>query len=194
MAIRNDIFSDEWCNLIFEGKNQVYGAYELRHKSQGRLFRALLIASILFILACLSPDIMRHILPQQKERNVSVRTLTEIKIDKPKENILKEIPPPPPPVRNTIKFTPPVIKPDEAVNDMDEPKLQKEIVEQKAAISTTDFNKGTDDVSAPIAKENAKITEDENKIFLVVEQIPYGLLFLKIIQRYCQHRISGDEP
>lgn len=171
MIINNDIFSDEWCDLVFEGKNHEYGAYELRKRSSRRHFRALLIAVFLFVLACLSPAILRQILPKQVERNVSVRTFSEIKIDKPKENILKEIPPPPP-IRNTVKFTPPMIKPDEAVNDEDEPKMQKEIVEQKAAIGTTDFNKGTDDVAAPIAKENAQITEDVDKPFLIVEQMP----------------------
>lgn len=171
MASKSDIFSEEWCNLVFEGKNQVYGAYELRKKSSTRHFWALMIAVFIFVLASLFPEILRQILPQQIEKNVSIRTLSEIKIDKPKENILKEIPPPPP-VRNTIKFTPPVIKPDETVNDEELPKMQKEIVQEKAAISTADFNNGTDDVAAPIAKENAKITEDEDKIFQVVEQMP----------------------
>ena len=171
MAANNDIFSDEWCDLVFDGKNQEYGAYELRKRSSARHFWALLIAVFIFVFACLSPGILQQILPKQVEKNLSVRTFSEIKIDKPKENILKEIPPPPP-LRNTIKFTPPVIKPDEQVNETDEPKMQKEVVQQKAAIGTTDFNKGTDDVTAPIAKENAKITEDENKIFMIVEQMP----------------------
>jgi protein TonB len=171
MAANNDIFSDEWCDLVFDGKNHVYGAYALRKGSSRRHFRALLIAIVFFVLACLAPGILRQILPKQTEKDVRVRTFSEIKIDKPKENILKEIPPPPP-VRNTIKFTPPVIKPDEAVNEEEEPKMQKEIVEQKAAISTTDFSKGTDDIAAPIAKENAKITEDENKIFMIAEKMP----------------------
>jgi protein TonB len=166
------IFSNEWCKIVFEGRNHLYGAYQLRQKSSDRHFWALLIAIILFVLACLSPEILRHILPQQKEKNVSVRTFSEIKIDKPKENILKEIPPPPP-VRNTIKFTPPVIKPDELVDELDEPKMQKEMVEQKAAIGAVDFNKGTDDVAAPKAVvENAKITEDNDKVFVFVEQMP----------------------
>jgi periplasmic protein TonB len=171
MAANNNIFSDEWCNLVFEGKNQDYGAYEHRKKSAIRHFWALVISVIIFVLSCLTPGILRQILPKQIEKDVSVRTFSGIKIDKPKENILKEIPPPPP-MRNTIKFTPPVIKPDEAVSEEDEPKMQKEIVGQKAAISTADFNKGTDDVAAPIVKENSQITEESDKPFLVVEQMP----------------------
>jgi periplasmic protein TonB len=173
MVINEDIFSDEWCDLVFDGKNKDYGAYELRKKSSLRHFWALIIGVLIFIFVALLPTIIHIIMPKEREISVSVRTLSEINIDKPKEpeNILKEIPPPPP-LRNTIKFTPPVIKPDEAVNEEEEPKMQKEIVEQKAAISTSDFNKGTDDVAAPIAKQNTKITEEDDKPFLVVEQMP----------------------
>jgi len=172
MAANNDIFSNEWCDLIFEAKNQLYGAYDLRRRSAKRHARALIIASILFILAITGPGLIKSILPERKEVDTSVRKLTEIKIDQPKENILKEIPPPPPPVRNTIKFTPPVIKPDEMVSEADEPKMQREVVEEKAAIGTVNFDKGTDDVAAPIAKDNSKITEEEEKPFQVVEQMP----------------------
>ncbi len=174
MVVGDNIFSDEWCDLIFEGKNKEYGAYDLRKKSYKRHFLALLIGTFLFLLAAGLPAIMHFIMPKQRELMVSVRTLSDLKIDKPKEpveNILKEIPPPPP-IRNTIKFTPPVIKPDEEVKEEDEPKMQKEVVEQKAAIGTVDFSKGTNDVAAPIAKQNEKITEEEDKPFLVAEKEP----------------------
>ncbi len=99
-----------------------------------------------------------------------MRALSNIELDKPKENILKEIPPPPPPLRNTIKFTPPVIKPDEQVQEEEQPKLQKEVIETKAAISNVAFDKGSDDVAAPIATQ--KITEEPDQPFVIVEQMP----------------------
>jgi periplasmic protein TonB len=174
MMLSNDIFSEEWCDIVFEGKNKEYGAYDLRKKSSKRHFAALILGTFLFLLAAGMPAIMHFIKPKQREMMVSVRTLSDIQLDKPKppvENILKEIPPPPP-IRNTIKFTPPVIKPDEEVKEEDEPKMQKEVVEQKAAVGTVDFSKGTDDLAAPIAKQAAKITEDEDKPFLVAEKEP----------------------
>jgi protein TonB len=173
MAASNDIFSNEWCDLVFIGKNQMYGAYELRRNSARRHFRALVIATVLFILAVTGPGLLKSILPEKKEVDTTVRTLTDIKLDKPKEqeNIIKDIPPPPP-VRNTIKFTPPVIKPDEMVAEEDEPKMQKEVVEAKTAIGTVNFDKGTDDIAAPIAKENKEIVQEEEKPFVNVEQMP----------------------
>jgi periplasmic protein TonB len=172
MAANNDIFSDEWCDLIFVAKNQVYGAYDLRRRSARRHTTALIIASVLFVLAICGPGLIKSILPERKETDTSVRKITAVDLEKPKENILKDIPPPPPPQRNTIKFTPPVIKPDEQVADEDEPKMQKEVVEEKAAIGAVNFDKGTDDVAAPIAKDNSKITEEVEQPFAVVEQMP----------------------
>jgi len=177
MAIKNDIFSDEWIDLIFDGKNKEYGAYQLRKRSSKRHFMAFLIAAFLFVLASLIPEILHQIVPKKTEKDVTVRVMSNLKIEKPKappnENILKEIPPPPK-LRNTIKFTPPVIRPDKEVQEADEPKMQKEIVKEKSAIGTVNFDKGTDEISAPIAKENAEIVGEgiEEKPFTVVEQMP----------------------
>jgi len=170
-----DIFSNEWCELVFEGKNHEYGAYSHRKNSVKRHSNALLLACIITLIAVTAPALLRQILPKRVEKEMRVRTLSEINLEKPKENILKEVPPPPPVlVRNTIKFTPPVIKPDEQVSEEDEPKMQKEVVAEKSAIGAVDFNKGTDDVTAPIAKiaENSKIAEDNDPPFIIVDQMP----------------------
>ena len=141
MAANNDIFSEEWCQLIFEKKNLDYGAFELRHNSSKRQFWAFVIASVFFVFGVLLPVLIKQIIPEAKEKDVSVRMMTDIKLDKPKENnILKELPPPPPPLlRNTVKFTPPVIKPDEMVQEEEQPISQKEAVETKSAISNVTY-------------------------------------------------------
>ena len=99
MAANNDIFSNEWCELVFEAKNHDYGAFELRRNSSKRHFRALLIASVFFVLFVSAPSLIKQIFPKSVEKDVTVRVLSKIELDKPKENILKEIPPPPPPAR-----------------------------------------------------------------------------------------------
>jgi len=175
--MKTDIFSLEWCDLVFEGKNQSYGAYELRRNSPHRHFIALIAAILLIFFAASLPSLLSKIIPDNKESELRVRTFTDINLEKPKENnILKELPPAPPPplIRNTIKFTPPVIRPDEQVSEEDEPKMQKEVVEEKAAIGAVDFNRGTDDISAPIAvpEEHAKISEEKDAPFVIVEQMP----------------------
>jgi len=171
MAANNNIFSNEWCELVFASKNQEYGAYELRKNSSRRHLRALLIAIVIFIFIVSAPILLKQILPKKAEQDISVRTLTDLKIDKPKEDeIIKELPPPPP-MRNTIKFIPPVIKPDELVRDEEQPVMQKEVIEAKAAISNVSFDKGTDDVAAPVATNN-QITEESDQPLIIVEQMP----------------------
>jgi len=172
MAANNNIFSNEWCDLVFEAKNHEYGAYELRKNSSRRHFKALLIASIVFILLVSAPVLLRQIMPKKVDKDVSIRTLTNIKIDRPKEDeILKELPPPPP-IRNTIKFIPPVIKPDELILDEEQPVMQKEVLDAKEAISNVTFDKGTDDVAAPVATVNNQITEETDEPLVIVEQMP----------------------
>ncbi len=176
MAANNDIFSKEWCELIFEtSSNHEYGAYELRRNSYKRQFWGLVFSIILFVIAVLVPVVLKKIIPRKVEKEISVRTLTDIKLDKPKDvSFIKEVPPPPP-MRNTIKFTPPVIKPDDLVQDEEQPIMQKEAVEAKEAISNINFDKGTDDISAPVATADKKvesITEEADKPFIIVEQMP----------------------
>ena len=42
-----DLASSEWCQLIFEGKNQAYGAYRMRANSTKRHNVAMLIVVII---------------------------------------------------------------------------------------------------------------------------------------------------
>ena len=49
-----DLFSKDWCNLIFHGRNQEYGAYQLRRDAGKRYLRALVIVfSVVFFLLAL---------------------------------------------------------------------------------------------------------------------------------------------
>jgi len=176
MAADNDIFSNEWIELIFDSKNHVYGAYELRHNSPKRHFMALFYASFIFVVLNLTPVILKKIAPEMADKEVGVRLISDLKLQKPKEeSIINVLPPPPAPVlRNTIKFTPPVIKPDEQVREEEVPITQKEAVEATAAISNVTFDKGTDDLSAPVATadKNTAITEETDTPFIIVEQMP----------------------
>ncbi len=173
MTSKTNIYSDEWCDLVFESKNQAYGAYLQRKKSANRHLVSLISGSIIFILVVSAPVLLKQIMPKKKETDLTVRMLSDIKIEKPVENadILKEVPPPPP-LRNTIKFTPPIIKPDDEVNEEEQPKLQEEVVDNKSAIGSVDFDEGTDDVEAPMPTENKVIAEEVETPFVIVEQMP----------------------
>jgi protein TonB len=173
-----NIFSDEWSEMVFEARNHNYGAYILRKLSNRRHMISLIIAIVVFTLAVSSPVIIKSIIPEKSEKDVSVRVLSDIKLDKPKEKvdeIIKELPPPPV-LKNVIKFTAPVIKPDEQVAEEDEPKMQQEVVDSKAAIGTINYDKGSDDPNAimpdQMPNEDQQIVGEKIEPFTVVEQMP----------------------
>lgn len=171
-----DINSQEWCDIVFEGKNKDYGAYELRSLSAKRHYRALILIALFFVCALFLPILFKTVMPKKKERMVEVTSLADLKVEetKPKEEIITA--PPPPPLKSSIKFTPPVIKPDEEVADEDEVKTQETLNETKITISVADV-KGTDEengVDVADLDENQQITEEapEEQVFVIVEQMP----------------------
>jgi protein TonB len=104
-------------------------------------------------------------MPKEKEKNVEVTNLADLKMD-------KNLPPPPkmdepPPVKNTIKFTPPVVKPDEEVKEEDEMLSQDEL--SKSVIPIGNDN---DTVDLKSLDEGPKIVEQTIKPYTFVEQMP----------------------
>jgi len=115
MSEKINIYSDEWCEMVFENKNHEYGAYVLRKDSPKRHLKSVIIAVLFFTVAVSSPVILKTILPEKKVVIDEVTKMTEVKIDKPKEEIIiEEVQPI---SKSTIQFVPPVIKADEEVND-----------------------------------------------------------------------------
>ncbi len=49
------LLSEQWCNLVFEGRNKGYGAYAMRRDAGKNLLRALLIVVAAFAFAVLLP-------------------------------------------------------------------------------------------------------------------------------------------
>ncbi len=200
MAYRDNIFSDEWCDLVFEKRNREYGAFSLREHSAKWHALALLVAVVLFTIICIAPDIIKKIVPETVEKEVSVRVLSNINMEKPNEKvneIVKELPPPPPALRNVIKFTAPVIKPDEEVREVEQPKTQQEVIASKAAIGTINFNKGTNDVTAVIPttvpQQQQQVTGQENQPYTFVEQMPNFPGGLNAMHKFLEKNIHYPE-
>ena len=171
-----DMNSAEWCNIVFEGKNQAYGAYQLRNLSWKRHRNSLIIVAAIFLLALLLPGFIKTVLPKKKERMVEVTSLSDLKMEqaKPKEELITA--PPPPPLKSSIKFTPPVIKPDEEVAEEEEIKTQEELNETKVTISVADVV-GTDEengIDVAELNQNQEIAQEpeQEEVFFIVEQMP----------------------
>ncbi len=181
MASRDiDLNSEKWCELVFEGKNKKYGAYYLRKTSTRRHVRSMLIVAIAAVAVFLLPKLIQKVLPEKAvEEEIGPVVMTQLDpLDQKvkEENIIKQLEavPPPPVLKTTIKFTPPVIKKDEEVNDDDQMKTQDELKDTKAAISVADVKGASDGTGVDIADipDNKIIVQEKEEVFTHVEQMP----------------------
>ncbi|HQO90297.1 MAG TPA: hypothetical protein PKX72_10270, partial [Chitinophagales bacterium] len=95
-----------WDDIIFEGRNKSYGAYELRKLTEKNQTRGIIIAVVLFVAVVLSSQfkIFSFLTSKKAEKEVSLE-MTNIDIPPPPPPVeAPPPPPPPPPVRPTIKF------------------------------------------------------------------------------------------
>lgn len=181
MAQDINLNSQEWRDLIFEGKNKKYGAYYLRKTSDRRHVRALLILFVLVALVIILPLFIEKITPEEKAVEVEVGTteLSQIDLKKelPEEKII-ETPqaPPPPQLKATIQFVPPKAVAREEIKEDVQIATVEEVVESKAAIGTqtieSDSKKGEhiDDLEKVVIAPPAE--EKKEEIFKAAEQQP----------------------
>lgn len=175
-----DLYSKDWCNLIFEGKNKNYGAYVMRAETGKRNSRALLILIILLLAAIFFPLLVKTIIPNKTQETVTTTQLSKLEEAKVKDkHIIKKVEPKqaePQRIKSSIKFTAPKITKDEDVTKEDEMKSQKELGATKVAISVATVQGNDDAHGKDIADIKTVITsksdESESKIFSYVEQMP----------------------
>ena len=106
--------------IVFTKRNRDYGAYFLRRLYPKNLKKATWVTVIVFTIAISSPLWLGYILPHKKEEVKALKILDYTQLSQP-PSIDKNQPPPevvaPPPLKSTIKFLPPVVKPDAQVHD-----------------------------------------------------------------------------
>ena len=178
-----DLISNEWTDLVFEGRNQAYGAYKLRKGTTKRNVWSIIIVALAAVLLFLGLQLQKMAQANKTVENTQAVELArlqekkkEVKVEK-KEIIRTEPEKVVEQVKSSVKFTAPVIKKDEEVKEEDEIKLE-EVEKSTKAIGT--FNvEGNDEVGGAVlkAKEDIKAPEppkhvEETKIFTVVEQMP----------------------
>lgn len=178
----NKILSSDFLDILFDGRNKDYGAYELRKNYQRRLTTALLITAGFALLIFISVIVGRSVSNSDKSKvKVSDVTLADIKQEEPQKI---EPPPPPPPKQEPpkieiTKFTPPKIVEDEKFDEKQEVKEQEEIT--NVGKIDQEGIKDPEVVNPPKVEEETKVVEapkeDENQVFTKVEveaQFPGG--------------------
>ncbi|MDR0830735.1 MAG: energy transducer TonB [Prevotellaceae bacterium] len=174
-----DITGYEWTELVFEGKNKEYGAYEMRNSSSKRHIIALIIVSVVAIIGFLTPAILEFALPKGYDKEIfdDQTVLTDLKDKEDEKEDVNEVKPidntPPPEIRNSIQFTAPIIKDDDEVTDEKEIKSQDELNELKnLAISTQTILTGDDNAGKLIEEVKTTITQMDDEPRTYVEQMP----------------------
>ncbi|HBY53519.1 MAG TPA: energy transducer TonB [Marinilabiliales bacterium] len=193
MSQKINLFNEAWVDLLFKKRNQEYGAFELRKDSSRRHRVGIIVALIVLILVIFVPILYKQIIEKVKDRNVEVTTLSNIeiekKVEKPKDIIIEK---PAPPLKSSIKFTPPVIKPDEEVQEDEEIKTQEELINTDVNISVADI-KGTDEENGQDIGDlnNMIVGEDTTSTpYAVVEQMPEFPGGEAALQRYLHNSVK----
>jgi len=170
----NKILSSDILDLVFEGRNKEYGAYDLRKTYNKRIIMALIITASLMLLVLLG-TVLANTLKGKEDNNLNIR---EVTIQDIKQEEDKPEPPPPPPPKppdppkiEMAKFTPPKIVKDEEVQEP--PPEQKELEEVKIDVKQQEGVKDEGIVAPAVIDDGKGIVEekkeDENKIFEKVE-------------------------
>ena len=203
-----DLTSREWCDLVFEGRNKAYGAFELRQSSPKRHNIAMIIIIVVAVIAFSVPALIRFVTPEKVEEAMTeVTTLSKLPEAEVKKNEdLKPLAPktpPPPPLKSSIKFTAPVIKNDEEVSEEDEIKSQDELAKNdKVAISIADV-KGNDEINGADIADFKEVVrpeapkEEKEVPYQAVEQMPQfpggDAELMKYIQDHLKYPVIAAE-
>ncbi|MBQ4041293.1 MAG: energy transducer TonB [Prevotella sp.] len=177
-----DLISNDWTDLVFDGRNQAYGAYQLRRNTSKRNIWAMVFVAAVAALAYIGLSAYNSYQEAQKARFEAemeaslLEQKKEAKVERKQEAPKVEKAQVVERVKSSIAFTPPVIKKDSEVRPEDELKSQEELLQTKTAIGSFDV-KGNDEGAEVLkAKEiivqEEKPKEEETKVFDVVEQMP----------------------
>ena len=178
-----DLIQNSWVDLVFEGKNQSYGAYQLR-KDTGRRNVKALVLTILVIGAIGAAIFAKMKIEQAIARDVAIEADVELsklaekkeaKVERKEQPKIEKVEVEK--VKSSVKFTAPEIKKDSEVKPEEELKSQEDLSKTNTAIGAFDV-KGNDEAAGEVLKAKEVIAqpeppkEEENKVFDVAEQMP----------------------
>jgi len=197
----NKVLNADILDIIFEGRNKSYGAYELRKTYNKRLTKALIITASVLFLVFLGTVLANYVSSRITKDNIDVldTQMAEIKKDEPLPPPPPPPPtPPPPPEINQVKFTPPVIVKDEEVKP--DEKIEEIKEDQVISTKTVESENTAQIVQAPVEDKGTQVVEvpktddDENKVFNKVEveaEFPGGNAAWV---RYLKNNLDANTP
>jgi protein TonB len=194
------ILNADLLEILFEGRNKLYGAYDLRKTYSKRLSYAL--AGTFFISLLL---VISTVVANTSRKGPVVMIAQDVSLENLKQDEKKvELPPPPPPKQDPPKveitrFTPPRIVKDDDVKDKDEMKEVKELEDTKIGTVNQEGTKDDGIVAPPVENGTGKVEapvmdEDYDKIFISVQypaEFPGGI---PAWSKYLERNLNRDLP
>lgn len=198
----NKILTADILDIVFEGRNKEYGAYQLRRTYNKRITYAI-VGTVVVCLLFLGGSLIANS-SDKKETQILVQDmeLQDVKQDEKKP----EPPPPPPPPKQEppkveiTKFTPPKIVKDEEVKPEEEIKEVEKLEDTKIGTINQEGIKDEGIVAPPVevkgtgVVEAPKQEEDYDKVFTVVQipaEFPGGL---PAWTKYLERNLNRDLP
>lgn len=158
-----DLLKNQWLEIVFEGRNKLYGAYELRKSNNKTTMKSLIIGGIIFTFLVSIP-MLASLLPEGNKNDVLDEKITTVKLppkEKPKENLPP--PPPPPPKQDVQKFVKPVVAKAEEVTE--EPPKIEEIKDKKLGAETIKGDPDAELTVEPVGNGPKDVVEEDNSIY-----------------------------
>jgi protein TonB len=193
------ILTADLLEIIFDGRNKSYGAYDLRKTYNKRISYALtgtFFGALLFVITA--------VVANSSKRNSMPLNIQDVILEKIKpDEIISEPPPPPPkqepPKVQMIQFTPPKIMNDALVDEHDEIKpielLENTRIGNKNQEGTPDDGNIAPPVESSIDKiELPKSIDDNEKTYYVVQnpaEFPGGA---SAWSKYLERNLNRDLP
>lgn len=174
----NKIMNADFLDILFEGRNKEYGAYELRRTYNRRIVIAISVMVAVCVLVFLS-----SILANDNDADKNKIIVQDVQLEDIKKEPEKKIEPPPPPPPPKVeppkveitKFTPPKIVKDEEVKEPPPP--QEKLEETKIGTINQEGKKDEGFVAPPVEEKGTgvveapkKVEEDYDKVFTKVEK------------------------
>ena len=162
----NKIMTADILDLVFEGRNKEYGAYELRKTYNRRLTYALIGTAAVCILLFVA-YFVGNSMGDDKDKNQMV--IQDVQLEEVKQEKKDEPPPPPPPPKpeppkvEITKFTPPKIVKDEEVKEDEKPPEVEKLEETKIGTINQEGIKDEGIVAPPVSDEGKGVVEAPKK-------------------------------
>ena len=199
----NKYLSADILDILFEGKNKEYGAYELRKTYSKRIGIAVAVMVAICLLAFIFTILANN--GGKKDNQIIVQ---DVQLEDIKKEERPEPPPPPPPPKQPeppkveiTKFTPPKIVKDEEVKEPPPP--VEKLEDTKIGTIDQEGKKDEGFVAPPVEEkgtgvvEPKKDEEDYDRVFTKVEKeakFPGGqAAWTRYLERNLNSSIPSDE-